>query len=233
MAPPPRVFRHSRGLAAPLPLPHSVRLRVHSGGLAAPFISRTPEVTAPTFSRRPPFPPLASASPHGGLAFPPRQWPWRGLSCCPSSRPMCTPVALPPRFLTCPMATPSACLCYPPSPPWSSRLPPSTRPNPLRGSLQRPRSSLYFPHSRGYCSHIFPPASISPPCLCLAPWWPGVPASSVAVERSFLLSLQPAHVHTCSPPAPISYMPHGDTISVSLLPPFSPLVIPSASVYSA
>ena len=67
----------------------------------------------------------------------------------------------------------------------------------------------------------------------LAPCQPRVPGLLAAAEGDFLASLLPACAPTCSPPAPLSCVPHCDTVSVSPLLPFSLLVIPSSSVSSA
>ena len=51
-----------------------------------------------------------------------------------------------------------------------------------------------------------------------------------AAEGDFLASLSPACAPTCSPPAPLYCVPHGDAVSVSLLSLVSPSVIPSSFV---
>ena len=83
--------------------------------------------------------------PHGGPASPPR-WPSRrGISARRSRQPVHPPVALSPRFLSCPMATSSACrvptlplpslrlMCH-----HSSRSIPRSRPPPLLRSSPPP-----------------------------------------------------------------------------------------------
>ena len=71
-----------------------------------------------------------------------------------------------------------------------------------------------------------------PSCLCFAPWRPCVPTLLEVAEGAFLLSLLSACGPTCSPLAPLSCVPHGGAVSMSLLPLFSPLVIPSSYVSS-
>ena len=88
------------------------------------------------------------------------------------------------------------------------------------------------PHSRGYASHLFLPASVFSPCPGLAPWRPCVPTSLAAADENFLVSLPLARTPTCIPPASLSCVTHGNTVSVSPLPPRSPLVVPSSSVSS-
>ena len=81
----------------------------------------------------------------------------------PAARPS---VALPRRFLACPMATPPACLRSPPAPPWSSCPPPSPRPNPLCSRQSTPRSQRHCPLGRPRdappCLRYFSPVSRGP-----------------------------------------------------------------------
>ena len=78
------------------------------------------------------------------------------------------------------------------------------------------------PHSQGYCSYIFPPASVFFPCPCLASWRPRVPALSAAADGEFLSLLPPACAPTCSPLAPIFSCPMAMPSACICSPPASP-----------
>ena len=117
LADPPGIFLHSGGLVAPLLLLHSVGIGAHSGGLAAPRVPpHYPGVVAfPTLAASL-FSALLFSCPMAAPCLPPRRPSWRWLSRRRFRRPLHPPVALSPRFLECPMATPSAGQ-VPPRPP--------------------------------------------------------------------------------------------------------------------
>ena len=98
----------------------------------------------------PPFPRRVVFAPHGGSVSPPRRPSRRWLSRRRSHWPSRPPLARSPRFLACPMATPSA-----------GRVPPRPPPNPLPMWRRYSRSPRSIPH---YCP---PPRLLYPP-----PLWP-------------------------------------------------------------
>ena len=129
---PPGHLGHSRGVGALWRLnspAHSVVLPLcvscHSGGLASPLLfphlgdswatpeasrpllsSRTPEVSPPLFSHLHPFPLFVLASPHGSPALLPSRRTRRRISRCRPRWPSHPFLALPRRYLACPMTLP-------------------------------------------------------------------------------------------------------------------------------
>ena len=145
-----------------------------------------------------------------------------------------------------------------PLPLWGCRHPEATRipahtvpPPPPGGFLDTPEASHMRPLPTPWDSGstleaslppLFPPTleGSSPsnsrwppschPCPCLAPWRPRVPASSAVAEAAFRSSLPPARTSTRSPPGPLSFVPHGNAVSVSSLLSGFPTGIPSSFV---
>ena len=114
---PPRGFlplRRPRGPPPSLPL-RGTRgpLRRTCGPLFPPPL---PRFLLPLFLAGLPCVTFAPASPHGGPASQRRRRLWRGISFRCSRRPVHPPVALPPRFFACQMATPLACCHSLPAP---------------------------------------------------------------------------------------------------------------------
>ena len=151
--------------------------RETQGGGATEWAGESSRLRAPT----PPLPrvlppqipdglhcvPLAPASPPGGPASPPRRRSQRRLSVRHSRWPAHPPVALPPLFLVCPVATLSACRRSPTAPPAgivsssvsvydASLLPP------LHPSILAPSPVPPLPSSCGPVQPLAPPLALLP-----------------------------------------------------------------------
>ena len=119
--------------------------------------------------------------------------------------------------------------CYPPF-----RKPCALPPSPTLwdsgSTLEALQPPLFPPTPEGSAPTFVCRPPSCPPCPCLYPWRPHVPASSVVAEGVFLSSLPPACVCTRSPPDPLYCVPHGDAVSVSSLTSRSLAGIPSSSL---
>ena len=198
--PPPQGFPPLRRPCSPPPPPP---LRGTSGPLRRPCGPRCfpalPRLRLPHFPASLHFFLLAPASPHGGPAFLPHRRLRKGLSWCHSCQTALPPVILPRRFLACPMATPSACICSPSGSPvviLSSSVSPAKSPSlpPLHPSL----AVLLSPWL--YLSH--PPLS---PSLPTCDFWTRRPRSisAIVLPRAVILRPVSASPRDCSKPSPL------------------------------